>query len=37
MILTRRTYTADDVLIEFARGIHAASRFSWTYEFELPE
>ncbi|GAB2505146.1 GntR family transcriptional regulator [Nocardia heshunensis] len=37
MILTRRTYTANDVLIEFARGVHAASRFSWTYDFKLPE
>ncbi|MEU6579435.1 GntR family transcriptional regulator [Nocardia sp. NPDC046763] len=37
MILTRRTYTASDVLIEFARGVHAASRFSWTYNFKLPE
>ncbi|MFF0637722.1 GntR family transcriptional regulator [Nocardia sp. NPDC004151] len=37
MILKRRTYTADDVLIEFARGVHAASRFAWTYEFKLPD
>lgn len=37
MLLTRWTYTADDVLIEFARGVHAASRFSWTYEFKLPD
>ncbi|MFE2995335.1 GntR family transcriptional regulator [Nocardia sp. NPDC059246] len=37
MILTRRTYTSNDVLIEFARGVHAASRFSWTYDFKLPE
>ncbi|MFF2557076.1 GntR family transcriptional regulator [Nocardia sp. NPDC058058] len=37
MILKRRTYTANDVLIEFARGVHAASRFAWTYDFKLPE
>lgn len=37
MILIRRTYTANDVLVEFARGVHAASRFSWTYDFALPE
>jgi GntR family transcriptional regulator len=37
MILTRRTYTADDELIEFARGVHAASRFAWTYDFKLPD
>lgn len=37
MILVRQTYTVEDVLIEFARGVHAASRFSWTYEFKLPD
>ncbi|GAB1508046.1 GntR family transcriptional regulator [Actinophytocola sp. KF-1] len=37
MVLHRTTYTADDVPIEFARGIHAASRFSWTYSFKLPD
>ncbi|MGW4351398.1 GntR family transcriptional regulator [Nocardia sp. NPDC004582] len=37
MILTRQTYTADDLLVEFARGVHAASRFSWIYDFALPE
>lgn len=37
MVLTRQTYTADDVLVEFARGVHAASRFSWTYTFKLPD
>lgn len=37
MELERRTYTADDQLIEFARGVHAASRFFWTYDFKLPE
>lgn len=37
MILHRTTYTADDVPIEFARGVHRASRFSWSYSFTLPE
>lgn len=37
MVLHRTTYTVDDVPIEFARGIHAASRFSWTYSFKLPD
>ncbi|MGV9752675.1 GntR family transcriptional regulator [Nocardia farcinica] len=37
MVLTRQTYTADDTLVEFARGVHAASRFSWTYDFKLPD
>jgi len=36
MVLHRTTYTADDVPVEFARGIHAASRFSWSYSFQLP-
>ncbi|WP_344678101.1 hypothetical protein [Saccharopolyspora taberi] len=29
MVLHRTPYTADDVAVEFARGIHKASRFSW--------
>ncbi|MBH0780350.1 GntR family transcriptional regulator [Nocardia bovistercoris] len=37
MVLIRQTYTADNTLIEFARGIHAASRFAWTYDFQLPD
>ncbi|WP_029901389.1 GntR family transcriptional regulator [Nocardia brasiliensis] len=37
MILKRRTYTATDDIVEFARGVHAASRFSWTYDFKLPD
>lgn len=37
MILNRTTYTADNVAVEFARGVHRASRFAWSYSFELPE
>jgi GntR family transcriptional regulator len=37
MILKRRTYTKDDVPIEFARGVHAASRFEWSYSFPMPD
>jgi GntR family transcriptional regulator len=37
MVLHRTTYTANDVAVEFARGIHAASRFSWSYSFKLPD
>ncbi len=37
MILARRTYTADGTLIEVARGVHSASRFSWTYSFAIPD
>ena len=35
--LRRRTYTKDGRLIEFARGVHAASRFAWTYTFKIPD
>lgn len=37
MVLNRTTFTADDIAVEFARGIHRASRFSWSYNFDLPE
>ena len=37
MVLQRRTYTADGTLVEVARGVHAASRFSWTYSFPIPD
>ncbi|WP_199439414.1 GntR family transcriptional regulator [Umezawaea beigongshangensis] len=37
MVLTRRTFTKDDVPIELARGIHAASRFEWSYSFPIPD
>lgn len=37
MVLHRRTFTSDDRPIEFARGIHAASRFSWSYAFDIPD
>lgn len=37
MVLHRTTYTANDVPVEFARGIHASSRFSWSYSFKLPD
>jgi GntR family transcriptional regulator len=37
MELRRTTYTADDVAIEYAVGIHAASRFTWTYAFLVPD
>jgi GntR family transcriptional regulator len=33
----RTTRTADGYVIEYARGIHAASRFVWSYSFEIPE
>jgi len=37
MVLQRRTYTADGRLIEVARGVHAASRFVWSYTFKIPD
>ncbi|MCX4099273.1 GntR family transcriptional regulator [Nocardia sp. alder85J] len=37
MVLTRLTYTAANTLVEYARGVHAASRFAWTYTFTLPD
>jgi GntR family transcriptional regulator len=37
MLLERRTWTKDGRLVEFARGVHAASRFEWSYTFDVPE
>ena len=37
VILTRVTRTKTGRVVEFARGVHAASRFSWTYTFTIPE
>lgn len=37
MVLTRITTTNEGRPIEFARGIHAASRFAWTYTFRMPD
>lgn len=37
MVLERRTYTADGRIVEYARGVHSASRFSWTYSFDIPD
>lgn len=37
MVLTRCTYTRDGRLVEFARGVHSASRFSWSYSFTIPD
>ncbi len=35
--LHRTTSTADGVVVEYAIGIHAASRFAWSYEFDVPD
>ncbi|WP_410621387.1 GntR family transcriptional regulator [Amycolatopsis sp. cmx-8-4] len=37
MVLLRRTFTANGRVVEFARGVHAASRFSWSYTFKIPD
>lgn len=35
--LHRTTYTADGTVVEFAVGIHSASRFAWEYDFKVPD
>jgi DNA-binding GntR family transcriptional regulator len=35
--LHRTTYTADGTVVEFAIGVHAATRFSWSYDFKVPD
>ncbi|MDG9686818.1 GntR family transcriptional regulator [Streptomyces sp. DH18] len=35
--LHRTTYTADGTVVEFAIGVHAASRFAWEYDFKVPD
>lgn len=37
MVLQRRTFTRDGRTVEFARGVHAASRFSWTHTAKIPD
>ncbi|WP_406266415.1 GntR family transcriptional regulator [Actinacidiphila glaucinigra] len=35
--LHRTTYTANGTVVEFAVGVHAATRFAWTYDFKVPD
>lgn len=35
--LHRTTYTAAGTVVEFAIGVHAASRFAWEYNFKVPD
>ncbi|MFE4207110.1 GntR family transcriptional regulator [Streptomyces goshikiensis] len=35
--LHRTTYTADGTVVEFAIGLHAATRFAWAYDFQVPD
>lgn len=35
--LHRTTRTADGTVVEFAVGVHAATRFAWTYDLKVPD
>lgn len=35
--LHRTAYTADGTVVEFAIGVHSATRFTWTYDFKVPD
>ncbi|MEV0962484.1 GntR family transcriptional regulator [Streptomyces sp. NPDC059017] len=35
--LHRTTFTVDGTVVEFAIGVHAASRFAWSYDFKVPD
>ncbi|MET8577229.1 GntR family transcriptional regulator [Streptomyces sp. NPDC005012] len=35
--LHRTAYTAEGLVVEFAIGVHAASRFAWEYDFKVPD
>ncbi|MFJ3727028.1 GntR family transcriptional regulator [Streptomyces sp. NPDC090045] len=35
--LHRTTYTADGTVVEYAIGLHAATRFAWAYDFQVPD
>jgi GntR family transcriptional regulator len=37
MILRRTTFTAENRIVEFARGVHVASKFLWSYSFTIPD
>ncbi|CAM5359234.1 UbiC transcription regulator-associated domain-containing protein OS=Streptomyces fumanus OX=67302 GN=GCM10018772_10900 PE=4 SV=1 [Streptomyces fumanus] len=35
--LHRTTYTASGTVVEYAMGVHAASRLAWEYDFKVPD
>ncbi|MEU6015974.1 GntR family transcriptional regulator [Streptomyces sp. NPDC047515] len=35
--LHRTSFTSDGAVVEFAIGVHAASRFRWAYDFKVPD
>ncbi len=37
MDLHRTTWTADGTVVEFAIGVHAATRFAWACDFQVPD
>ncbi|MFC0866322.1 GntR family transcriptional regulator [Sphaerimonospora cavernae] len=37
VVLKRTTCTRDGRVVEFARGVHAASHFEWAYTFKIPD
>lgn len=37
MVLERITRTKEGHAVEYATGIHAASQFSWSYTFDMPD
>ncbi|GAA3624581.1 GntR family transcriptional regulator [Kineosporia mesophila] len=37
VVLHRTTFTEEGQPVESAVGVHSASRFTWTYEFDIPE
>jgi GntR family transcriptional regulator len=37
MELYRTTWTADGTVVEFAIGVHAATRSAWAYDFKVPD
>ncbi|WP_245966902.1 UTRA domain-containing protein [Sphaerisporangium album] len=37
VVLKRTTSTREGRIVEFARGVHAGSRFEWTYTFKMPD
>jgi GntR family transcriptional regulator len=37
MVLQRTTRTREGRVVGYAEGVHAASRFAWTYTFTMPD
>ncbi|GII65632.1 putative HTH-type transcriptional regulator [Sphaerisporangium krabiense] len=37
VVLKRLTFTRDGQVVEFARGVHSAAHFEWSYNFKIPD